>query len=224
MLVHVVSASQASTCGQQLCFSQVVHAESPAAAGQEPPPPLLLPLPLPLLVTSHGVAQLLSPHVMRAAYAESLCSHCAQFPSVSQVCAHVTQVESLSHAVAWAQHWAAMHIAQVVVAVTAGHEPPPLLDPLPELVQLPDDDPPPIPPPIPPPPDEPQLLLPPLEEEHPKTARAATTADAPTRPIIRFIGEAPVLAKRPNRTAYHAARPPTMASFPHFRCGPAGVV
>jgi len=83
----------------------------------------------------------------------------------------------------------------------AGHEPPPPPleeDPVPELEQLPPDDvePPPMPPPIPPPPpDEPQFPLLPLEEEHPKTARAATTADAPKRPMIRFIGEAPVLAR-----------------------------
>jgi hypothetical protein len=73
---------------------------SPAAAGQDPPPPLLLPLPLLLLVAPHCDAQLFSPHVTRAANAVSLCSHSVQLPSVPQVSSHVTQLASLLHAVA----------------------------------------------------------------------------------------------------------------------------
>jgi hypothetical protein len=174
----------------------VSHAVSSAPAGHWPPPPLLLPLLL-LPVRPHCEAQLFPAHVARAPNAVFVCSHSVQVPSVLQLSSQVTQVESLLHTVAWAQHCAARQFAHVEVAVMAGHEPPPLEDPVPELEQLPPDDvePTPMPPPIPPPPDEPQLLLPPLEEEHPKTARAATTADAPKRPMIRFISEAPVLAR-----------------------------
>jgi hypothetical protein len=55
MLAHVVSFSHAVTWAQQLCFSHAAQAESPAAAGQEPP----------LVVPLHSELQLPSTQVSR---------------------------------------------------------------------------------------------------------------------------------------------------------------
>jgi hypothetical protein len=226
MLVQVASAAHARSCEQQLCLPQVSHVVSPAAGGQEPVvPPLLLPLLLLLVVMPHAVAQLFSPQVARAPNAVSEVSHSVQLPSVSQSLSQVTQVASSLQAVAWGQQLCARHMAQVEVAVMAGHEPPPLevlpvLLVLPELEQLPDDEPPPMPPMPPPipPPDDPHVLLPPLEEEHPKTANAAATAHAPKRPRTRFIGDALPVALGAQRfrvpRALALPQPPRLLAFP----------
>jgi hypothetical protein len=185
------------TCGQQLCSPQVSHAVSVGDEGQEPPPPpLLLPLLL-LLPPPHGVAQLVVAHVSRLVNAVSGVVQVQPSPVHSS--SHVTQVASLLHAVAWVQHWAARHMAQVEVAVIAGQDAPPPPEPLPELEQLPDEDPPPIPPPIPPPTPELQVLLPPLEDEHPTTASTARTAHARNQRMTRFIGNLPAGAAWPGR-------------------------
>jgi hypothetical protein len=176
MLTHVESASQARAWEQQLCSPQVSHAVSVADGWHVPPPPLLLPLPLPL-PEPHCTSQLFVAQAVRFVNAVSAVAHVQ--PSDVQSSSHVTHAWSLLHAVAWVQHCWARHVAQVEVAVMAGHEPPPPLEL--ELEQLPEVDPPPIPPPIPPPLDEPQLLLPPLDDEHPMIASAATTAHVLTK-------------------------------------------
>ncbi len=118
------------------------------------------------------------------------------------------------HAVAWVQQFCARQVAQVDVAVMAGHDPPPL-EVLPELEQLPD--PPPMPPiPPMPPPDDPQLLLP-LDDEQPKTASPATITNPPKRPRTRFIGEISPLGLDPTFRRTTRSRPPATGSATAFR-------
>jgi hypothetical protein len=173
-LTHVVSASQAVTCAQQLCFVQVAHAVSPAAAGHALPPPL------------HWAEHLLDPHEFNPLNAWFCAMHCAQVPAASQPSSQVTQAWSLLHAVASVQHCWARHIAHADVAVMAAQDPPP---PVPESEQLllEDIEPLPIPPPNPPPPAPVQLLLL-LLEEHPMTARVTATANVWIKRMTELIG------------------------------------